>query len=515
MNKFQRALFSKTCASVFAVLAALAPPVLLRKPQQPARLFGQRAVPRLFANAVLADRGKRNRRDRMGGARVQKRDLFDSHPGAMTAAYAITDFFTAAFCILNIVLLITGGEETAPVVLRGAAGLAPYALLYFAIVFFALFFPEIKHKIARVAIVSLVGVALVLGAVLTVYSPAVYGFVSDPMVLDTGSDYSIVFATTDEGTGFVEYEYEGETYRVYDQKQGKIESDSRVHSVRVPYEHLDNNSYTVGSMQVYEPYAYGSRSGKTIVSEEYAFTPCDGETQTWLCVSDWHTRNDLAKDAIAFLGDYDGVILLGDASPDLGTEDELVRYLVEFGGDLGGGTMPIVYTRGNHETRGAYAPYLADALGLDEFYFEVKAGDYRFVVLDSGEDKEDSHPEYGGLADFGAYRAENVDWVETLTEDGKTIALCHSPRFFIEEDLTDRTIAALTGIKTSAALTGHWHYCDLDTETYPGLPVFIDGGHKDGAFVASRVTLSPSGIALFACDDGGVAMMDETLPWLN
>ena len=452
MNKFQRALFSKTCASVFAVLAALAPlffyasrsnqHVFLDNALFPG--FSQMLFWLIAANAIAATA--------WAALAFKKRDLFDSHSKAMTAAYAITDFFTAAFCILNIVLLISGGEETAPVVLRGAASLAPYALLYLAIVFFALFFSEIKHKIARVAIVSLVGVALVLGAVLTVYSPAVYGFVSDPMVLDTGSDYSIVFATTDEGTGFVEYEYEGETYRVYDQKQGKIESDSRVHSVRVPYEHLDNNSYTVGSMQVYEPYAYGSRSGKTIVSEEYAFTPCDGETQTWLCVSDWHTRNDLAKDAIAFLGDYDGVILLGDASPDLGTEDELVRYLVEFGGDLGGGTMPIVYTRGNHETRGAYAPYLADALGLDEFYFEVKAGDYRFVVLDSGEDKEDSHPEYGGLADFGAYRAENVDWVETLTEDGKTIALCHSPRFFIEEDLTDRTIAALTGIKTSAAL---------------------------------------------------------------
>lgn len=515
MNKFQRAVFSKTGASVFAVFAALAPlffyasrsnqHVFLDNALFPG--FSQTLFWLIAANAVAATA--------WAALAFKRRDLFDSHPGAMTAAYAVTDFFTAAFCILNIVLLISGGEETAPVVLRDAASLAPYALLYFAIVFFALFFPEIKRKAARVTIVAVVSVALVLGAVLTIYSPAVYGFVSDPMVLDTGSDYSIVFATTDEGTGFVEYEYEGETYRVYDQKQGKIECDSRIHSVRVPYDHLDNNSYTVGSTQVYEPYAYGSRSGKTIVSAEYTFTPCDGETQTWLCVSDWHTRNDLAKDAIAFLGDYDGVILLGDASPDLGTEDELVRYLVEFGGDLGGGTMPIVYTRGNHETRGAYAPYLADALGLDEFYFEVKAGDYRFVVLDSGEDKEDSHPEYGGLADFGAYRAENVDWVETLTEDGKTIALCHSPRFFIEEDLTDRTIAALTGIKTSAALTGHWHYCDLDTETYPDLPVFIDGGHNNGVFVASRVTLSPSGIALFACDDGGAAMMDETLPWLN
>lgn len=168
MNKFQRALFSKTCASVFAVLAALAPlffyasrsnqHVFLDNALFPG--FSQMLFWLIAANAIAATA--------WAALAFKKRDLFDSHSKAMTAAYAITDFFTAAFCILNIVLLITGGEETAPVVLRGAAGLAPYALLYFAIVFFALFFPEIKHKIARVAIVSLVGVALVLGAVLTV-----------------------------------------------------------------------------------------------------------------------------------------------------------------------------------------------------------------------------------------------------------------------------------------------------------------------------------------------------------
>ena len=516
MNKFRRAALSGITAYVFAVLAALSPMFFYAsRSNQHVFLdialfagFTQILFWLIVVNAVVATV--------WAALAFKKRDFLDARSAPFSAAFAVTDFFTTAFCILNVVLLISGGEETSPIVLQEAARLTPYALLYFAIVFFAIFFPEIKNKIARIAVVSVAAAALTLGAALTIYSPAIYDFESAPMVLDTGSDYSIVFATTDEGTGYVEYEYEGETYRVYDQKQGKIECDSRVHSVRVPYEHLDNNSYSVGSTQMFEPYAYGSRRGKTITSEKYSFVPCDGETQVWLCVSDWHTRNDLAKQAVGYLGDYDGVILLGDASPDLNTEDELVRYLVAFGGDLSRGAMPVVYTRGNHETRGAYAPYLADALGLDEFFFEVKAGDYRFVVLDSGEDKEDGHDEYGGLADFAAYRAENTAWVESLSGDEKTIAVCHSPRFFLETELTDRAIAALKRLNTSLTLSGHWHYCSLDTELYPDLPVFIDGGHNDGVFIASRVTLSPNGITLFACNDDGESVFEErTLAWLN
>ena len=69
----------------------------------------------------------------------------------------------------------------------------------------------------------------------------------DPLVLDTGSDYSVVFATSDKGTGFVEYEYNGTAYRTYAQESGRIIGDRLIHSVHVPYRHLRNNTYTVGS----------------------------------------------------------------------------------------------------------------------------------------------------------------------------------------------------------------------------------------------------------------------------
>ena len=41
------------------------------------------------------------------------------------------------------------------------------------------------------------------------------------MVIDNGTEYAVVFATNDKGTGYVQYEYEGESYTVYDQNGGR------------------------------------------------------------------------------------------------------------------------------------------------------------------------------------------------------------------------------------------------------------------------------------------------------
>ena len=66
--------------------------------------------------------------------------------------------------------------------------------------------------------------------------------------------------------------------------------------------------------------------------------------------------------------------MLGDAAPGLMFEDEIKDYIVEFGGALCKGEMPVVYIRGNHETRGEYAAKLPDYLGMDSFYFNAAFG---------------------------------------------------------------------------------------------------------------------------------------------
>ena len=65
------------------------------------------------------------------------------------------------------------------------------------------------------------------------------------------------------------------------------------------------------------------------------------------------------------MGEYDAVLMMGDAAPGLQYESEAAEYIVKFGGDISGGSIPIIYTRGNHETRGKYASELSEALKMD------------------------------------------------------------------------------------------------------------------------------------------------------
>lgn len=421
--------------------------------------------------------------------------------------------FTAFFAVVNIAILCVMGEESSPIVWRSMAELLPFALAYLIAALLAFFFPSVTDRRVRTAIAVIIILIAVLAILFMLYPPVYFDFLSDPMVIDNGEGYSVAFATSAAGTGYIEYEYGGERYKLYDESSGRLRGSSTIHSIVVPYEHLNNNTYRVGSMRVFEEYAYGGRNGRSIVSQDYVFTPCTKEDITLLCVSDWHTRNNKAKEAISHLGEYDAVLMMGDAAPGLQYESEAAEYIVKFGGDISRGSMPIIYTRGNHETRGKYASELSVALKMDKYYYETSFGDYRFIVLDSAEDKEDSHPEYGGLADYENYRARMTEWLEGLDATGqRTIALCHAPSLFIEEDLTARAWAKLEDLNSSLLISGHLHQCYLDREN-EAFPVYVDGGHSGGDYIASLVTLSPSGIGLKACNMNGEEILSEWVEW--
>lgn len=94
-----------------------------------------------------------------------------------------------------------------------------------------------------------------------------------------------------------------------------------------------------------------------------------------MSVSDWHTFNKKAETAVkALQEDYQAVVLLGDCAPGLMSERDIAEYILAFGYSLTGGTIPVIYTRGNHETRGSEAIRLSDYLGLDSFYFTTALG---------------------------------------------------------------------------------------------------------------------------------------------
>ena len=422
-----------------------------------------------------------------------------------------------------VVLIIRVNDESSHSYLLSLKELLFKALFFGLIPFFALFFPYIKGELRKTVLFATVATVSVL--LLSQLVPlARYEFTSKPSVLNTGSDYSIVFSTSDYGTGYVEYEYNGKTYKVYDQSGGRLNSDSKIHSINIPYEHLKNNTYRVGSVRVYEQYSYGSKTGKEIVSEEYSYNFEPKDEMTYLVVSDWHTRTKKAYEAISYVGEYDAVILLGDSTPGVDFEEQVVDNIVVFSGELSEGACPVLYVRGNHETRGEYAGKLLEALGLNEFYYNADIGDFSFVVLDSGEDKDDSHPEYGGMTDYNTYRTDMIEWlsdVEVLND--KVIALSHSWKISdVENELSEKGWSEIDRLGASLMISGHTHQCRLvgDTEDekavmskFPEITAFMDGGHSEGIYVASKMVVNNDTINLSSYNNSGEKVFEHSINW--
>ncbi len=400
----------------------------------------------------------------------------------------------------------------------------PLASVFIAVPVLALFVPKMPKK-AKIAVCAVVFSITALVLIDNIFPLNPYKITSEPIVFDNGGGYSVVFSTNDQGIAYIEYTYNGEDYKVFDATGGKIHTDKRIHSMQVPYEHLKNNIYRVGTVRVIESYSYGSRLGKELISADYTLSVNEGETQEYLVLSDWHTWVERAYAATEYLGSYDAVILLGDATPGVDFEEQVISNIVQFAGELTKGAKPVLYVRGNHETRGNYASELSGALGLDEFYFTADMGDYSFVVLDSGEDKDDSHPEYGSTTDYNTYRADMIKWLGGVEfENEKIIALCHSWHISdVEPELSKAGWDELDRIGARMLLSGHIHQCRMigSTESeqaflsnYPNMLAYADGGNRDDLFIGSKMTLSPDGIHLLAIDQNGEEKFNRNFTWV-
>lgn len=444
-----------------------------------------------------------------------------SYKTVSAIVYAISCILIVFSVIYGIGLAVSESGEVFFLHLKQT--LAEGALLI-TVPFFALFYPLFSDK-AKKAIAAISVAAVLLFGINEFYPLSSYKITSMPMVIDNGKEYSIVFSTNDNGTGYAEYTYEGKEYKVFDNTGGRL-NEGKIHSITVPYEHLRNNSYAIGSTRVIEAFSYGSRTGATVTFGEYDFKYNDSENQTWLVVSDWHTQVEKAKESVNNLAsDYDGVILLGDASPGVDFEEQVITNTVQFGGSISRGMKPIIYVRGNHETRGSYAKDLPVVLGLEQLYYTADIGPYSFVVLDSGEDKDDSHIEYGGMTDYNTYRADMIEWLKGVdAKNERVIALSHSWRLSdVEPELSQAGWAELDRLGTRLLLSGHEHQCRFLGENegteaeykllYPDIIGYIDGGKVGESYVASLLTLSEGGFEIYAIDNNGEVFADEKFEW--
>ncbi len=322
------------------------------------------------------------------------------------------------------------------------------------------------------------------------------GTPTHPVVTNAGPDgFTILWGVAGGATGWVEY---GETPALGNvaraESAGLLPYSEYVLRVRVqglrPGTKYHYRTQTV-------PVIYDAdkiRRGEPQASDVAQVTTLDpAKAATSFTV--WNDTHEHA-DTLARLSDLtaaaDGDFLFwnGDQCNAITSNLKMGGQYLDAGGRPFAVRTPMLYGRGNHEARGVAARYLPEFTDTPEgkFYYSFRQGPVGFIVLDSGEDKDDGNAEYGGLNDFADYREKQRPWLERelakphLTSAPYLITFIHIPLWWTNDQEIQRYSVhgrklwhdLLTRAGVQLVISGHTH---LATWLPP------DGNHAYGQLI--------------------------------
>ena len=337
------------------------------------------------------------------------------------------------------------------------------------------FFPPVKNckfckalKCALVALVIAVSVFVGYGVTFGSY------FTYEPVVYAVEDTYQIVFSTNHSATAWVEID--GEKY--YDLFAGSMKSEDTVHKITVPQDKLDSaKSYSIHAEKMIYRGPFGGFKGEEI-SQSYNFRPVNtSDGLVYYTITDAHHARKGAVGAALSVENLDFLVILGD-TVGMVEYEENVQLSNLIAHDVTGGEIPVVYARGNHEIKGAYAEQLYKYVGSknESFYYWFTLSDVFGITLDLGEDHDEGWWEYYGTDKFALYHNEQTKFLEKLIEEkpyedySYTLVACHIPIQFVNSRKDHEEVKAtwtqlLNEIKPDLAVYGHQH------DLYP----FLDG----------------------------------------
>lgn len=285
--------------------------------------------------------------------------------------------------------------------------------------------------------------------------------------------------------------------RAQTSRHGLFDAQDRVH--RVTLRGLEPGTtyrYRVMSREIVRFNPYQVDFGETAAGPVRSFEtpPAAGDTVSFVVFNDVHNSRDMWNTVfpLAKARPFDLAFLNGDIMNHIHNHDHVIDFLYRPFGTMLEGQRPMVFVRGNHETRGQHARKLPDYLCLpeDRYYFAFDRGPVRFLVLDSGEDKDDGNNEYFGLVDFDRYRDEQRAWLEQEIRSPEfaaapfRVVVVHMPLFggrgYGVEDCRRKFGPLLEEGRVDLMISGHTHrYTVVEPEPGAhGYPVVIGGGSK-------------------------------------
>ncbi|MCC8147160.1 MAG: metallophosphoesterase [Bacteroidales bacterium] len=199
-----------------------------------------------------------------------------------------------------------------------------------------------------------------------------------------------------------------------------------LHTVTIPgLGKATSYRYRIYSREVLENNVYNTKMGNIVANNVYSADPYRFKTldaskgQVSLAVvNDIHTDNEKLTALLGQvkLDELDFVVFNGDMVHQIRSEQTLWDAYMDTAVKLFAKRIPFFHSRGNHETRGAFATHYMDyfptSTGMP--YYGFRAGPAYFLVIDSAEDKPDSDIEYGGFAAFDEYREKEVEWLKEV-----------------------------------------------------------------------------------------------------
>lgn len=340
-----------------------------------------------------------------------------------------------------------------------------------------------------------------------------------PWLTDMTCDaVTVVWTSSAPAMSWVEFrEYSDESFynaenpRAYDSRYGRRLCNETLHSVRLTgLKPGTKYQYRVFSQEVkgwsYADYVDFGNVASTAVynAQPLEFTTFDPQDDSvrFFVLNDIHADVERLRNLCAGenFKDYDFVLLNGDMRSTIENEEQIFEGWLDACVDLFASEIPIVFVRGNHENRGAYADRLYRYFPRTDgsFYYTFDVGKVNFIALDCGEDKPDSDIEYAGIAEFDLYRRQEAAWLEGRIGDAdgsmRRIALLHMPPTLDDwhgtKNIDELFLPLLNRCGLDLMLCGHMH-CHAYASA--------DGSHNFPILVNSNtnslsVTVTSSGI---------------------
>lgn len=235
---------------------------------------------------------------------------------------------------------------------------------------------------------------------------------------------TVVFTTSHKGFSKVELRKKGSSdVRLCDsRKDGLIMADNTHNVIHLlDLEPATEYEYRIVSTRVLDFQPYKVTFGEKFTSPWYSFRTFDPKAKefTFVAMNDIHDDSKKCADLLDLqpMDEAQMVFYIGDIMSYYNRDDQPYTSFIDVSVERFAKNKPFAVVRGNHETRGnmarTYDKFIHNTRD-GKYYGVYYCGDTAVIMLDSGEDKLDSHEVYAGFTAFDEYRLEQVEWLKQV-----------------------------------------------------------------------------------------------------